>query len=163
MNHGKAEIARATLEGVAFNLGLILDALRENLGAPPAPRFRGEEQGQSPPSLGARGAREQTSAISAMRFIGGGSRSPLWQQILADVFDLPIHVLALQGDATSWGAAVCAGVGVGLYDWSMAGQGSRVEQIVEPDPAASAYYQERKALFAEIYAALKPIYPRLGD
>ena len=132
MNHGKAEIARATLEGVAFNLGLILDALRE-----------------------------QTAAISAMRFIGGGSRSLLWQQILADVFNLPIHVLALQGDATSWGAAVCAGVGVGVYDWSIAAQGSRVERIVEPNPATSAFYQERKALFADIYIALKPIYPRL--
>ena len=132
MNHGKAEIARATLEGVAFNLGLIMSALRE-----------------------------QAPTISAVRFIGGGSRSPLWQQILADVFNLPIHVLALQGDATSWGAAVATGVGLGVYDWSIAAQGSRVERIVEPNPATSAFYQERKALFADIYTALKPIYPRL--
>ncbi len=102
MNHGKAEIARATLEGVAFNLGLILDALRD-----------------------------QTSEITAMRFIGGGSRSPLWQQILADVFNLPIHVLELRGDATSWGAAVAAGVGIGLYDWSIAATGSVIECVVE--------------------------------
>ena len=132
MNHGKAEIARATLEGVAFNLGLILDALRE-----------------------------QAPGISAMRFIGGGSRSPLWQQILADVFNLPIHVLALQGDATSWGAAVVAGVGVGIYDWSMAAQGSRVECVVEPDPATAALYAGMGGLYAQVYAALKPLYPRL--
>ena len=67
-----AEMARAVLEGVAFNLRLILDCLRA-----------------------------QVSGIDAMRFIGGGSRSALWRQILADVFALPIHVLALQGDATS--------------------------------------------------------------
>ncbi len=57
MPHTRADLARAALEGVAFNLRLILDCLRA-----------------------------QVSDIDAMRFIGGGSRSPLWRQILADVF-----------------------------------------------------------------------------
>ena len=132
MNHGKAEIARATLEGVAFNLGLILDALRD-----------------------------QTSEITAMRFIGGGSRSPLWQQILADVFNLPIHVLELRGDATSWGAAVAAGVGVGVYDWSIAGTGSVIERVVEPDPLSVPRYAELAGIYGDIYAAMTPVYGRL--
>jgi xylulokinase len=134
MNHGKAEIARATLEGVAFNLRLILDALRE-----------------------------QTSTISAMRFIGGGSRSPLWRQILADMFQLPINVLELQGDATSWGAAVAGGVGVGLYDWSIASEGSVVADVVEPDGANRMRYDELSAIYGDIYRALAPIYTRLHD
>jgi xylulokinase len=131
MNHGKAEVARATLEGVAFNLRLILDALVE-----------------------------QAPGITAMRFIGGGSRSPLWQQILADALNLPVHVLSLQGDATSWGAAVAAGVGVGIYDWSIASQGSVVERVVDPDPVTAALYAERVRVYADIYRALEPIYGR---
>ena len=96
-------MARAVLEGVAFNLRLILDCLRA-----------------------------QVSGIDAMRFIGGGSRSALWRQILADVFGLPIHVLALQGDSTSWGAAVAAGEAVGVYDWSIAAKRSQVTGVVDP-------------------------------
>ncbi len=133
MNHGKAQIARATLEGVAFNLGLILNALRD-----------------------------QTADIRAMRFIGGGSRSPLWQQILADVFNLPIHVLALQGDATSWGAAVTAGVGVGVYDWSIAAQRSAVERVVAPDQTTVNIYAEMSGIYTDLYAAMTPIFQKLN-
>ena len=61
MSHGRAEMARAVLEGVAFNLKMILDAFLE-----------------------------QRAAIQAMRLIGGGARSALWRQILADVYGLPI-------------------------------------------------------------------------
>ena len=133
MTHGKAEMARAALEGVAFNLRLILDAL----------------QAQVPP-------------IHAMRFIGGGARSPLWRQILADALNLPIHTLALQADATSWGAAVTAGVGVGLYDWSMAGAQSQVVDVVEPIVGNVAIYTEMLALYREIYTVLEPINSRLS-
>jgi len=133
MSHGKAEMARATLEGVALNLRLILDTLRV-----------------------------QISDIPAMRLIGGGSRGSLWQQILADCFDLPIHVLALQGDATSWGAAVAAGVGVGLYDWSIAAQCTEVIKVVEPNPTHVALYDELSAVFQDSYDALEPIFSRLA-
>ena len=101
-------------------------------------------------------------AISGVSFIGGGSRSPLWQQMLADVFNLPIHVLALQGDATSWGAAVCAGVGVGVYDWSIAAQRSTVERVVEPDQTTVNLYKELSEIYTGIYKALIPIYQKMN-
>ena len=134
MPHDKAELARAALEGIAFNLRLILDCLTA-----------------------------QTPGIQQMRFVGGGSRGPLMRQILADIFGMPIHVLALQGDATSWGAAVAAGVGVGLYDWSIAAQCSQVAAIVEPDLTTNAIYAELLALFQESYVALNPIFERLAQ
>ena len=68
MNHSRAALSRAVLEGVAFNLRLILDAL--------------ESQG---------------AALPTIRLIGGGARSPVWQQILADVFARPIQLLDLKG------------------------------------------------------------------
>ena len=76
MTHGRPEMARAVLEGVAFNLRLILDALQA-----------------------------QEIEIPAMRLIGGGARSPLWRQILADVLGLPILLPELVTEATSLGAA----------------------------------------------------------
>lgn len=133
VQHGKAELARAALEGVAFNLRLILDCLTA-----------------------------QTPNIAVMRFVGGGSRGALMRQILADVFGMPIHVLALQGDATSWGAAVAAGVGVGIYNWSIAAQRSQVAAVVEPDAPTQAIYAELLALFSASYAALNPIFGRLA-
>ncbi len=78
MNHDKPQMARAVLEGVALNLRLILNALRASMG-------------------------ETGTPITAMRLIGGGGKSDLWPRILADCFHLPIQLLALTSEATSWG------------------------------------------------------------
>jgi xylulokinase len=134
MPHGRAEMARAVLEGVALNLRLILDSLRS-----------------------------QVTEIGAIRLIGGGSKSSLWPQILADAFNLPIQLLELKGEATSWGAAVAGGVGVGLFDWSLAAQRSQVVDVVDPQPAHVACYDELLALFIDSYSALAPLYTRLAD
>jgi xylulokinase len=133
MPHGKAEMARAVLEGVALGLRQILDALRQ-----------------------------QTPDISALRLIGGGGQSRLWQQILADSLNLPIHLLELKGEATSWGAAVAAGVGVGMYDWSIASERSVVVNVVDPEPGRAAMYEEYLGIYTDLYMALEPIYGRLA-
>jgi xylulokinase len=133
MAHEKAQMARAVLEGVAFGLRQILDSLRQ-----------------------------QVPGIDAVRLIGGGGKSRLWPQILADVFWLPIHMLELKGEATSWGAAVAAGVGVGLYDWSIAAERSQVVQVIEPDASHRQRYDELLAVFTESYLALAPVYAKLA-
>jgi xylulokinase len=133
MQHGKPEMARAVLEGVAFGLRQILDALREQAGD-----------------------------VAALRLIGGGGKSRLWPQILADVFQVPIHMLQLKSEATSWGAAVAAGVGIGLYDWSIAAERSQVVKVVEPNAANAALYNEYLAIYTTLYTALAPIYTQLA-
>lgn len=133
MNHSRAEMTRAMLEGVSFNLRLILDAL--------------ESQGTPIPSI---------------RLIGGGAQSPVWRQMLADVFARPVQLLDLITEATSWGAAVAGGVGIGLYpDWSVAKQQARIQLTVEPNAASVARYGELLPLFADTYRALEPIYAKL--
>ncbi|MCX6040231.1 MAG: FGGY-family carbohydrate kinase [Caldilinea sp.] len=133
MPHGSPQLARAVLEGVALGLRQILDSLRE-----------------------------QTPGIETLRLIGGGGRSQLWPQILADVLGLPIHLLALPGEATSWGAAVAAGVGVGLYSWSIAAERSQVVRTMDPNPAVQQQYAELLEIFTESYLALRPVYARLA-
>jgi xylulokinase len=133
MRHTRAEMGRAVLEGVAFNLNLIVEAL--------------ESQG---------------SRIAAVRLIGGGARSPVWPQILASAFGKPIHIPDLVAEATSWGAAVAGGIGVGLYrDWGIAKERTRVKAVVEPEPAQAERYAELYPLFADTYRALEPIYNRM--
>jgi xylulokinase len=134
MSHGRAEMARAVLEGVAFNLKMILDAFLE-----------------------------QGSAIYAMRLIGGGARSALWRQILADVYGLPILRPALLAEATSLGAAIAGGVGVGIFpDFRVAHALVRVEEAEQPDPAHSQRYAALYELFQKTYAALEPIFEQLA-
>jgi xylulokinase len=132
MPHQKPELARSVLEGVALGLRNILDCLRE-----------------------------QVPGIDAIRLIGGGGKSTLWRQIFADSFGLPIHMLELKGEATSWGAAVAAGVGVGIYDWDIAASRATVVEVVEPNPAQTAHYDELLAIYRDSYAALTPIFARL--
>jgi len=135
MAHGRAEMARAVLEGVALNLKSILDAFLEQ-GAP----------------------------IQAMRLIGGGARSALWRQILADVYGLPILRPALVAEATSLGAAIAGGVGVGLFpDFRVARTIVAVEEAERPDPAHTERYAALYDLFRRAYTALEPIFNQLED
>ncbi len=135
MSHGRAEMARAVLEGVAFNLRMILDAFLE-----------------------------QGVAITSLRLIGGGARSPLWRQILADIYELPILRPTLLTEATSLGAAIAGGVGVGLFpDFRVAHKLVRVEAAERPDPAHSQHYAVLYNLFQETYKALEPIFEQLAS
>jgi xylulokinase len=135
MPHGRAEMARAVLEGVALNLKMILDAFLEQ------------------------GAATQSEP---MRLIGGGARSQVWRQILADVYGLPILLPALLAEATSLGAAIAGGVGVGLFpDFSVAHQFVQVEEAERPDPVRRQRYATLYDLFRRTYAALEPIFEEL--
>ncbi len=135
MAHGKAEMARAVLEGVTMGLRQIVSALRDQSPAP----------------------------IASLRLIGGGGKSRLWQQIVADCLGLPVHLLELQGEATSWGAAVTAGVATGMWEWSMAAERSKVVRIIEPNPSATARYAQLAEIYEESYRALVPTWARLAD
>ena len=133
MAHGRAEVARATLEGVALNLGLILAAFRE-AGA----------------------------ALPSMRVIGGGARSATWRQILADVFGLPLQRPRLLAEATALGAAIAGGVAVGVWPgYEVAAQFAPAQPAEQPDPARVAAYQRLRDRFAEAYARLEPWFDAL--
>jgi xylulokinase len=135
VTHGRPEITRAVLEGVAFNLKIILDAFLE-----------------------------QGAQIGEMRLIGGGARGPAWRQILADIFGLPLLRPALLSEATALGAAIAGGVGVGLYpDYSIAHRFVQVEPAEQPDPATREHYAALYDLFQEAYTRLEPLFSALAE
>ena len=130
IRHTRAHMYRAVLEGVTMNLRVILDA------------FRG-----------------QGTTIEAMRVIGGGASGRVWNQIMADIYGMPVHRLAILEEATSMGAALVGGVGVGLYPgFDMIHNMNAVASTVMPDPAAQATYKRMMPVFNKLYDALAPVY-----
>lgn len=135
IRHTRADMIRAVLEGVTMNLRVILDAFT----------LQGVD-------------------IKAMRLIGGGAQGRFWNQIMADIYGIPAHRLAILEEATSMGAALTGGVGVGLYpDFSMAEQMNEVVSVVQPDPAAKLVYDKLYPIFETTYQALVPVYDMMAS
>jgi xylulokinase len=126
IRHRQADMLRAVLEGITFNLRVILEAFRA-----------------------------QGTAIEALRVIGGGARGALWNQIMADIYGLPVLRLMLLEEATSMGAAVTGGVGVGLWkDFSQVERMIQIEQETRPDPRRRPLYDQMYKIFNELYGTL---------
>jgi xylulokinase len=94
--------------------------------------------------------------------LGGGAKSPLWCQIMADVMNIPMLVPRVV-ETTSLGAAILAGVGVGLYP-SVAQAAARVVHIVgrhDPRPRWRARYDAMYALYRQLDESLTPFFRRV--
>jgi xylulokinase len=123
IRHGRAEMTRAVLEGVAFSLrdGL---TIMEGLGIPDGPA----------------------------RAVGGGARSPVWTQILANVLGRQIVRAVDEGPA--FGAALLARVAAGAAADTVTSATVGGEAIAEPDPATESTYRERFDQYAALYGQL---------
>ena len=135
LRHERRHLIRAVLEGVAF-------AMRDSLEI-----FR---------SFG----------VDARRIIaaGGGAQSALWQQILADVLGAPLVRVATKEPAAC-GAAILAGVGVGLFD-SIEDATQRIVRLSgATDPIAGNVerYERLYPLFRSLYPKLKDAYRELDE
>jgi xylulokinase len=98
-----------------------------------------------------------------MRLIGGGAQGRFWNQMMADVYGLPVHRLAILEEATSMGAALAGGVSVGLYpDFTMIETMNHIAQTIQPDPDVQAAYEQVYPLFEAAYQALVPVYEMMG-
>jgi xylulokinase len=125
--HGRGHVARALIEGLCYWMRENLDVLAEATGA-----VAGNE-------------------ITA---IGGGARNRLWMQTKADVTGRTVRVVDVP-EATAVGAALLAGVGVGVYPSVQVASASirRGADQYLPDPTAHATYDR---LFERIYLKLYP-------
>lgn len=110
-------------------------------------------------------AREMGTRIEEVRIWGGAARSPLWNQIAADVYGVSAVTMTIR-EAGLAGAAICAGVGAGLFRDMYEGVDNfaRVEQRFEPNPALQARYNEMFDLYQTTYRALvaSGVFKRLG-
>lgn len=129
-HHGPGHLTRAVLEGVAYNLSTCIEAFRE-----------------------------QGHPITRVDAIGGGAASSEWLQIMADVWGATVRRRTIVEEANSLGAAVTAGVGVGVFpDFSVARQLSEVVAEFAPDPVAHQRHRRRHERFLSAYRKLEPWY-----
>lgn len=131
--HGRAHLARALLEGNAFALRDVLEAIRA--------------AGQEP-----------TEIVC----VAGGARGDLLRQIRADVTGLPV-TRPDDVETTARGAAMLAATGCGMHatvrEAAAAMAGPRLAAI-EPNPECRAVYQELYGRHRDLYAALRPLFGR---
>jgi xylulokinase len=106
--------------------------------------------------------RAQKLDMTEARIIGGGARSATWRQIVADV--LGISILMPRVTDASFGAALIAGVGVGVFadEVTAARQCVSVVARNDPDPARRPLYEEQYGIYRDTALALIDINHRLG-
>ena len=106
--------------------------------------------------------RETGAAPQRIVMAGGGARSPLWRQMVADVFGLPVFALATV-DQAAMGAALLAGAGAGMFAPVEASQrwahyGARSD----PDAIRHDRYQELSEIFRDAFNPVAGVSHRLG-
>jgi xylulokinase len=94
-------------------------------------------------------------SIDEIVALGGGARSPLWRQMLADIFANEIVTVTVT-EGAPYGAALLAGVGAGVYE-SVEAAGTAVVRV-EGRTAPSA----DSAVYADYYPRYRALYPALA-
>ncbi len=136
MRHGQAHLTRSILEGVAFGIKDMF-CLMQDAG------------------LG---------SVDEVRVSGGGAKSLLWRQILADTLDAEL-VTVNTTEGAAYGAALLAGVGAGVWpnvDTACA-QTIAIDEHVTPNKDASAIYESLYEQYQKLYPTLKPTFHALSD
>jgi xylulokinase len=134
LHTGKGDIIRSVMEGVTFSLRDVLELI--------------ELAGFKP------------SVINAS---GGGSSSPVWRQIQADVFNRAVTTLDYSEDAGAVGAGIIAGVQVGFWP-AVRDAVSLIETRTEnlPNTEHAATYDRLFRVYRSLYPALKPAFDELA-
>ena len=135
MEHQRKDLIRACIEGIIMNLSIILNVFQQD-----------------------------EIDIKALNVIGGLAKSREIRQIIANVYGLEIRKLNWVDEATSMGAAVAAGVGVGeLKDFNDISKFIEVEDVISPQNNCFAEYQKLKEVFNQSYYALLDTYKTLSQ
>ena len=126
----RGEMTLAMLEGVAFALRDCLEAAKKN------------------------GAK-----IPRTKLCGGGAKSKLWRQIIANVMNMPVDIPQTE-QGPSYGAAMLAMVGCGEYKTVQEAASAivRVKETVLPVPEIAAAYEQKYRHFTKFYPALKGLF-----
>ncbi len=133
LNHNRGDILRSVMEGVGYNLDIILNSFK-NSG----------------------------SFIDNLILIGGGARNKVWQQILADIFGVSVLVPNYLEEATSMGAAITAGVGIGTFkSFDAVNKFIKITEENKPDLSKNEKYAEMKKLFDEAYYSLANVFEKM--
>ncbi len=129
----REDVLRAVMEGITMNLGLIVNIFREHV------------------------------PIDVIKVIGGGAKSAVWRQMMADIYGCRVESLNFLEEATSMGAAVIGGVAVGLFkDFEVIHRFINVEHVSQPNPETQTRYARLSPVLEKSYRALVEVYEDLA-
>lgn len=127
----RGDMFRSVLEGVTMNLSICLDILRTQM------------------------------PIEEITVVGGGAKSVVWRQMMANIYNAKIRSLTVLEEGNSMGAAVIGGVGSGLFkDFTAIHRFIKVANEVSPEPEAVEEYKSVKRDFNIYYDALADAFHR---
>ncbi|HEX2892695.1 MAG TPA: FGGY-family carbohydrate kinase [Marmoricola sp.] len=132
----RADLARSVFEGIALNARWMKEAVERFL------------------------RHELPRGFGELTFVGGGARSALWCQTLADVLGCTIHQTEEPVLANARGAALIAAVGIGALDWADVPARARIAESYAPDPARRAVHDRQFEMFTDLYRKNRRIYAR---
>lgn len=100
--------------------------------------------------------------VTRVRLAGGGSRSEVWSQMFADVLGVPTEVADAE-ETGALGSALCAGVGVGVYDSlkDATEEAFRLLRVHDPNPKNHERLAEAYRTYTALTEALAPVWSRL--
>ena len=133
--HKRADMLRAVMEGVSFSLLDCWNILQE-----------------------------MNIKVKDMMACGGGSKSPLWRQMLANMYGCPVKVGG-EGGGAVLGAAILAGVAAGIYEDvpTACRRFVGTASVCQPKPDAHEYYGKVHKLYNKLYNQLKECYKDLAS
>jgi xylulokinase len=101
-------------------------------------------------------------SIIKVRISGGGSKSRIWNQLIADIFNLEIATIEVS-EGPAFGAAILAAVGCGEYPNVISACQTIIcdKEIFYPDVTRTGYYKEKYKVFRKLYPALKDTFTSL--
>ncbi|MGL6195688.1 MAG: xylulokinase [Thermoguttaceae bacterium] len=118
LSHTLPDIIRATLEGIAVNMRLLLDSFRKMITL-----------------------QDMTSLQNEMLVVGGGAISEVWRHIYADAMRISIEKTNVNQNAAALGAAAVAAIGAGIWDsFDKIDAAHNVESVLTPNEQNAAVY-----------------------
>ena len=133
-SHNRANMIRAVMEGVAFSQLECVDVFKE-----------------------------MQVNVADMIACGGGGRSTVWRQMLADMYGCSVSTIKAD-EGPAFGVAILAGVGAGVYDSVEAACDNLVNKnsILKPNPSTRKVYEDYYELYKKLYADLQQSFKLLS-
>ncbi len=134
LQHTRADLIRAVLEGVAYNTRWLMESVERFIKRP----------------------------LTALNLAGGGAQSTLWGQIFADVMDREIRVMEQPLQVNTRGAGLLGAVALGYVGLQELDRHVPIAATYCPNPAHRTRYDELYQAFRTLYRQNHKLYARLN-
>ncbi len=132
----REDILRSVIEGIGFNIGVIMDSVRA-------------------------GGLDLKSIV----IVGGLGKGDITRQIFADIMNVEIKAPKYMEEAATIGGAILAGIAMGIYEDEESALEKYLEiaAVTKPIPENVEKYAKLKPIFEKIYEGLYPVYPDIYE